>query len=133
MPSDKLPDFAEAERDLLQRVKGFLHQRGYGPHRTLEISVERGVVVVQGLMPTFYLRQLAVECIKRVAGVTQVVDLIKVVDGAVQPQATDSPVDVQESPTESTRHRADVPDMAGTAKDASRPYFRRRHLLSYAK
>jgi hypothetical protein len=129
MPSDKLPDSAEADRDLLQRVKGYLYQRGYGPHRTLEISVERGVVVVQGRVPTFYLRQIAVECIKRVAGVTQVVDLIAVVDGPVQPQATDSPVDEQEFPAVSTRHRADVLDMAGTAKVASRPYFRRRHLL----
>lgn len=29
-------------------MKGFLYQQGYWPHRTLEISVERGVVVVQG-------------------------------------------------------------------------------------
>jgi osmotically-inducible protein OsmY len=133
MTSDKLPDSTEADRGLLQRVKGFLYQRGYAPHRALEIGVERGVVVVQGQVPTFYLRQIAVECIKRVAGVIQVVDLIKVVDGRVQPQTTDSPVDEQESPTVSTRHNAVVPDMAGTAKDASRPYFRRLHLLSSAK
>lgn len=52
MPSDKLLNSVDADRDLLQRVKGFLHQRGYGPHRTLEIGVERGVVVVQGRVPT---------------------------------------------------------------------------------
>ena len=45
MTSEKLPDSAEADRFLLQRVKGCLHQRGYASHRTLEISVERGVVV----------------------------------------------------------------------------------------
>ena len=45
MTSDKLPDSVEADRGLFQRVKGFLYQRGYGLHRTLEISVERGVVV----------------------------------------------------------------------------------------
>ena len=133
MPSDKLLNSVEADRDLFQRVKSFLYQRGYGPHQALEIIAERGVVLVQGRVPTFYMRQIAVEWIKRVAGVAQVVDLIKVVNGPVHPQATDSPVGVQESPTESTRHRADVPDMAGTAKVASQPNFRRRHLLSSAK
>jgi len=45
MPSDKLPDSAEADRGLLERVKGFLHQRGYAPHRTLKVKAERGVVM----------------------------------------------------------------------------------------
>ena len=40
MSSDKLPDSRDAARDLRQRVKGFLHQRGDGPRRTLEISIE---------------------------------------------------------------------------------------------
>ena len=133
MSSEKLPDSREVDRDLRQRVKGFLHQWGYGPHRTLEIGIERGVVVVQGRVPTFYLRQIAVECIKRVAGVTQVVDLIEVADDPRQRQANDNSEDEQESSAVSTRHRVDVPDMAGTAKDASRPDFRRRHLLSSAK
>lgn len=133
MTSDKLLDAAEADHDLLRRVEGFLHQRGYVPHRILEISVEQGVVLVQGRVPTFYLRQVAVECIKRVAGVIRVVDLIKAVDSPVQSQATGSPVDEQESPAVSTRNRADVPDMAGTAKYALRPFTPRRHLLSSAK
>jgi len=120
MPVDKLPDFAEAERDLLQRVNSYLHQQGFMPPRTLEISVERGVVVVRGRMPTFYLRQIAIECIKRVAGVTQVVDLITVVHGPVHPQAMDSAVDEQEFPTAATRHHAEAAEVAGTAKDASR-------------
>jgi len=133
MMTDKLPDSAEADRGLLQRVKGFLHQRGYAPHRTLEISAERGVVVVQGRVPTFYLRQIAVECIKRVAGVTQVVDLIEVADDPRQRQPNDNSKDDQESSTVSTRNRVDVPDMARTAHDARRSYFRNRHLLSSAK
>jgi len=132
MPTDKLPDSAEADRDLLQRVKAFLHQRGYGPHKALELNAERGVLLVQGRVPTFYLRQIAVECIKRVAGVTQVVDAIEVVDGFVQPQATDSPVDEQESLTVSTPHRAEVWDVARTAQDTTHTHVRNRHVLSSA-
>jgi hypothetical protein len=79
MTTDNLPDPAEADRVLLQRVKHCLDQRGYAPLRTLEIDVERGVVVVQGSVDTFYLRQIAIACIKRVAPVKQLVDRIKVV------------------------------------------------------
>lgn len=131
MPSDKLPDFAEAELDLLQRVKGFLYQRGYWPHRTLEISVERSVVVVQGRVPTFYLRQVAVECIKRVAGITQVVDLIEVADDPRQPN--ENADDIRESPDVATGHSVDLPDMVRTAQDTHRQHIRRRHRLSSAK
>ncbi len=132
MTSDKLPDSAEADRDLLQRVKGFLHQRGYAPHRTLEISVERDEVVVQGRVPTFYLRQIAVECIKRVAGVTQVVDLIQVVDGPRQPQTSANFEDEQVSSESSMPHRVDLQDTAQTGHDAPHTHVRNRHLLSSA-
>ena len=118
MSSEKLPDSREVDRDLRQRVKGFLHQRGYGPHRTLEIGIERGVVVVQGRVPTFYLRQIAVECVKRVAGVTQVVDLIEVADDPRQRQPNDNSENEQESPAAATRHRVDFSEMARTAHDA---------------
>ncbi len=107
MLSDKQPESVEADPTLLQRVNSVLQQRGYGLHHTLDISVERGVVVVQGTLPTFYMRQIAVECIKRVAGVTQVIDQITVVNGHTHPQTIDSPMDEQESSTESTQHRAD--------------------------
>jgi osmotically-inducible protein OsmY len=49
----------------------------------LEISVERGVVLVQGTVATYYLRQIAIEYIKRVEGAIQVIDQIEVVDGPV--------------------------------------------------
>lgn len=110
MPSDKLPDSAEADRDLLQRVKFLLHQRGYATHRSLEISAERSVVVVQGRLPTFYLRQIAVECIKRVTGVTQVIDRIEVGD---DPRQLKDNADHQwKSPAIATRDCVDLPDLA---------------------
>lgn len=80
MPADTRLDSAEADRELLRRVKSFLDQQGYSTHRTLEISVEQGRVLLQGQLPSFYMRQLAVECVKRVAGVHQIVDLIMVAD-----------------------------------------------------
>jgi len=119
MSLHQLPDSAAADRELLQRMKGFLHQRGYAPHRTLEISVERGVAMVQGRVPTFYLRQIAVECIKRVAGVTQVVDLIEVADDPRQRQPNDNSKDEQESSAVSTRHRVYMPNMTRSARRAS--------------
>ncbi len=132
MTSDKLPDSAEADRCLLLRVKGFLHQRGYGPHRTLEISVERGVVVVQGQLPTFYLRQVAVESFKRVAGVTQVIDRIEVVYLPDDCTVNDCAADETKASTISTEHRVDLTDVARAAQDAPRSHFRRCQLLSSA-
>lgn len=132
MTSDELPDFAEADRDLLQRVKGFLHQRGYSPHRTLALSIERGVVVVQGRVPTYYLRQVAVECIKRVAGVTQVLDRIEVVyvpDCPVEERPADEP----ETSTILAAHRVDLPALTRTMQNTSQSNFRRRQLLTSAK
>ena len=93
MQSKNLLPCEELDCDLVQRVKRFLHQKGYAPHRTLEISVERGKVMVQGRVPSFYLRQIAVECIKRVAGVTQIVDRIDVVDRPGSRQSNDNSED----------------------------------------
>lgn len=56
MTSNNQPDIAAADDNLLRRVKRFLVQRGYGPHRTLEVNAEQGFVVIQGRVPTFYLR-----------------------------------------------------------------------------
>ena len=133
MTLDQLPDFAEADRDLLLRVKGFLHQRGYGPHRTLAITVERGVVLVRGRVPTYYLRQVAVECIKRVAGVTQLIDRIEVVYLTDDCPVNECPADEPKISTISTEHRVDLPDVAPAAQRGSQSPFQRRRLLTTAK
>ncbi len=116
MTNDKLPDSAEADRVLRQRVKHCLDQRGYAPLRALEIGVERGVVVVQGRVETFYLRQIAIECIKRVASVTQLVDRIKVayVPDQCQPSAD---VDDEQDPSNVSIRRMDLRDMAQSPRD----------------
>lgn len=79
MSLEEMSDCDEADRELLQQVKSSLHHLGYRSIRTLEIQIERGTAVLQGRVPTVYLRQIAVECVKRVTGVTQIIDRIDVV------------------------------------------------------
>jgi osmotically-inducible protein OsmY len=55
-----------------------LHQKGYVQHQAMNITVEHGTVTVEGSVPTWHLRQVAVECIRRVAGVVRIVDRIHV-------------------------------------------------------
>ena len=94
---------------LLQQVRDCLHRKGYRHHLLLEFSVERGVVLVQGRVPTFYLRQVAVECIKRLVGVSQVIDLIEVTDRPAPRQTHENTEYEQESSDLSRRHRIDLP------------------------
>ncbi len=130
MTTDKRPDSSQADRNLLQRVKAHFHQRGYGLHRILDIRVERGGVVIQGRVPTFHLRQIAVDCIKRVAGVTQVVDLIEVVDDSRQRRVNNNSDEEQESSAISTQHGGDASYIASTTQDPHRLPVRNRHRLT---
>jgi len=50
--------------------------------RSLTISVDGCAVTVEGVLPTWFMRQVALECIKRVAGVAEVIDRIQVVRDA---------------------------------------------------
>lgn len=67
------------ENNLRNNVVSALRQKGYRHHRMLEINIDHGTVIVEGILPTYFLRQIAVECIKRVTGVVRVVDRIQVV------------------------------------------------------
>lgn len=69
----------ESSETLHHKVVRTLHQRGYGQHQALNITVEHGTVTVEGFVPTWHQRQIAVECVRRVAGVIRVVDRIQVV------------------------------------------------------
>jgi hypothetical protein len=66
------------DRDLERRVRLFLFGRGYAALRLVTVNVTNGVVALRGRLPSFYMRQLAVECTKRVAGVRQMVDDLQV-------------------------------------------------------
>ena len=71
--------FSESPEDNLRcNVVCALCRKGYPHHRTLKITTDQGTVTVQGTVPTYYLRQVAIECIKRVTGVVKVIDRIQV-------------------------------------------------------
>lgn len=76
--------------NLHQAVIAALDQRGYPHHRMLEINIDHGTVTVEGVLPTYYLRQVALECIKKVTGVTEVVDRIQVGSESQDADAPDS-------------------------------------------
>ncbi len=68
-----------SDTNLRRNVANTLHQTGYFQHRTLDIAVDHGTVIVEGYLPTWHLRQIALESIRRVKGVVRVVDRIRVV------------------------------------------------------
>lgn len=47
-------------------------------HRPLKIIADDGTVFAEGILSTWFMRQVALECIKRVAGVNGVIDRIQV-------------------------------------------------------
>jgi hypothetical protein len=116
------------DTDLLQRVTRFLNQKGHVLLQSLEITVDQGVVLVRGRVPTFYLRQVAIACIKHVAGVTKVVDLIEVVSG---PSKRALSVDCEEQ-KESEESRFDVAGITRTAREAHQGHARNRQPHSTA-
>jgi osmotically-inducible protein OsmY len=82
-------DCQATDRCLLYRLKRSLNELGYARHRTLEVSVEQSVVKLQGKVPTFHLRQLAIACVLRVTGGCQLVDSIDVEDDRPHHQTND--------------------------------------------
>jgi len=70
------------ESRLRDTVLSTLHGKGYLQHRALGITVNQNTVIVDGIVPAWHLRQIALECIRRVPGVVRVVDQIRVVTGA---------------------------------------------------
>lgn len=73
------PPTNAGDRDLEQRVRAFLFDRGYGALRRVKVEASNGVVALRGNLPSFHMRQLAVECTKRVAGVRDLIDCIQIV------------------------------------------------------
>jgi osmotically-inducible protein OsmY len=80
MSSEESTDLLTTDCDLERRVRIFLGERHLPVLRRLEISVHNGTVVLSGRVRTFYERQVAVHSCRRVAGVREVVDRLRVVD-----------------------------------------------------
>jgi hypothetical protein len=79
MPSDNEPNLHGCNQETLNRIKNSIEALGYSVAEELSFSVDHGVVTVRGSLPSFYQCQLVLESLKRVAGVTRVVNQIEVV------------------------------------------------------
>jgi len=130
---ERMSDTDEADRELLYQVKTSLQHRGYWSIRSLEIRVKQGIAVVQGQVPTFYMRQIAVECIKCVGGVTKIIDRIDVVYIPDDFRVTESNSGESKTSTVSSLHQVDSPIMTRAAQNKPQTDFRQRLILSPAK
>ncbi len=68
----------EESWDLKRRVRNFLWQRGTAALRSIDVEADNGTVVLRGKVPSYYARQLCLNCCQHVAGVVRVVDEVKV-------------------------------------------------------
>jgi hypothetical protein len=69
---------SDSDLDVQRRVVLFLAQRRLVCGTRLSVDVQRGVVTLRGLAPTFHQRQLIVAFARRVAGAVQVIDELEV-------------------------------------------------------
>ena len=63
---------------LFQRVTNFLSSRHFPEFRGLSVEVDNGYVTLSGTLPTHYQKQVAITSCRRVAGVLEMIDRIKV-------------------------------------------------------
>jgi hypothetical protein len=88
-----LPPCPDVDADLVKRVRIFLIS-SRNDFSALDVQAQDGVVCLSGTLPTYYLRQLATACVRRVAGVRHVIDGLNVSyddghDSAGKPHAFD--------------------------------------------
>jgi osmotically-inducible protein OsmY len=76
-PSARVDDF-DADEELCQRIRLFLDDVRRPGLSQLKVQSSGGVVTLQGKVTTFFVRQLAIGCARRVAGVRKVIDQIAV-------------------------------------------------------
>jgi hypothetical protein len=67
-----------AANDLRRRVENFLACQSVPALRRLSVAAEGATVLVRGVVRTYYEKQLAIHCSRRVAGVMQVIDAVEV-------------------------------------------------------
>lgn len=67
-----------ADLDLKRRVHSYLQGRQVPSLRDLQVQAQAGRVVLSGRVSSFYEKQLALNCCRRVAGVYELVDCVEV-------------------------------------------------------
>ena len=69
---------AGEDLDLARRVENYLHSKQMRSLRGVDVEANRGRVVLRGDVGSFYEKQLCLNCTRRVAGVIDLVDEIRV-------------------------------------------------------
>jgi hypothetical protein len=76
--SDSRSEYPSTDEDLARRMRLFLDQQRLINRARLRIEAHRGVVRIRGTVSTFHQRQLIASAARRVAGVGQIVDEMRV-------------------------------------------------------
>lgn len=66
------------DQDLQRRVVNYLVGRGIPNLRRIRVEADCGTVTLEGRVPSFYQKQLCINCSRRVAGVIELIDRIEV-------------------------------------------------------
>jgi osmotically-inducible protein OsmY len=75
---DRPVEKSQADCDLERRVMSYLAARHVPGLRTLSVQARDGVVTVSGRVLTFYEKQLCNQCVRRVAGVMELINAVDV-------------------------------------------------------
>jgi len=67
------------ERRLAQRVERALHVRGYRALRAVTVTVRGPLVILQGRVPSYYMKQMAQEAALEVPGVRKLRNDVQVI------------------------------------------------------
>ena len=67
-----------SDRELESRVSRYLHDLNRLAPRRVRVRAKDGTVTLAGQVPSFYDKQLALNCCRRVAGVVRLVDEVRV-------------------------------------------------------
>lgn len=101
-----------ADAELRDRIKQFLASQHFASFRKLDVIVLGDSVILQGFVPNFHERQLAVVLCQRVAGVHRVVDRIIVPEGVT----AERPADFRSPAVVSVGNASDARGLAGAIK-----------------
>lgn len=71
----------DASEEVAKSVRKSLEESAYCILKTVSFCYERGVLFLRGQLPTYFHKQLAQEAVRRIEGVTRIVNQIEVTRG----------------------------------------------------
>lgn len=73
------PAVAERNRAVEREVRAALEQSGYAAIRNITFELDDGELTLRGQVPSYYMKQMAVSTVAKVAGVALIYNRLKVV------------------------------------------------------